>query len=117
MTQQHRQDEERLKPWIDPHQLKCLNGTWYKEGRVVVTEDLEGKRNIIKVHHDPPVHGHPGISKTIQLVERNYWWPQMRKDITDYVQGMRRLSTPQSQQPSYKGTTETHLSPTRSYAF
>jgi hypothetical protein len=87
MTQQHRQDEERLKPWIDPHQLKCLNGTWYKEGQVVVTDDLEGKRSIIKVHHDPPVHGHPGISKTIQLVERNYWWPQMRKDIADYVQG------------------------------
>jgi hypothetical protein len=58
---------------------------WYKEGRVVV-EDMEGKRNIIKVHHDLPVHVHPGISKTIQLVERNYWWPQMRKGITDYVQ-------------------------------
>jgi hypothetical protein len=29
---QHRQDEERLKLWIDPHQLKQLNGVWYKEG-------------------------------------------------------------------------------------
>jgi hypothetical protein len=87
MTQKHHQNEECLKPWVDPHQLKCLNGTWYKEGRVVVTEDLEGKRRIIKAHHDLPVHGHPGISKTVQIVERNYWWPQMRKDITDYVQG------------------------------
>jgi hypothetical protein len=87
LTQQHHQDEEYLKLWVDPHQLKCLNGMWYKEGRVVVTEDLEGKRKIIKAHHDPPVHGHPGISKTVQLVERNYWWPRMRKDITDYVQG------------------------------
>jgi hypothetical protein len=43
LTQQHRQDEEHLKLWVDPHQLKCLNGMWYKEGRVVVTEDLEGK--------------------------------------------------------------------------
>jgi hypothetical protein len=87
ITQQHCQDEGRLKPWIDPHQLKCLNGMWYKEGQVVVTDDLEGKHNIIKGHHDPPVYGHPGISKTVQLVERNYWWPQMRKDVTDYVQG------------------------------
>jgi hypothetical protein len=87
ITQQHHQDEEHLKPWINPQQLKYLNNTWYKEGRVVVTEDLEGKCKIIKTHHDPPVHGHPGISKTIQLVERNYWWPQMHKDITDYVQG------------------------------
>jgi hypothetical protein len=29
---QYRQDEEHLKPWIDPHQLKRLDGTWYKEG-------------------------------------------------------------------------------------
>jgi hypothetical protein len=84
---QHRQDEERLKPWIDPHQLKQLNGVWYKEGRVVVTEELSGKRDIIRAHHDPPVHGHPGINRTIQIVERNYWWPQLRQDVKDYVQG------------------------------
>jgi hypothetical protein len=69
ITQQHHQDEECLKPWIDLHQLKCLSGRWYKEGRVVVTENLEGKHNMIQAHHDPPVHSHPGISKTIQIVE------------------------------------------------
>jgi hypothetical protein len=84
---QHRQDEERLKPWIDPHQLKCLNGIWYKEGRMVVTEELQGKREIIRAHHDPPVHGHPGINRTTQIVERNYWWPQLRQEVKDYVQG------------------------------
>jgi hypothetical protein len=87
VEQQHRQDEERLKPWIDPHQLKQLNGVWYKEGRVVVTDELSGKRNIIRAHHDPPVHGHPGINRTMQIVERNYWWPQLRQDVKDYVQG------------------------------
>jgi hypothetical protein len=86
-THQHQQNEECLKPWIDPHQLKRINRTWYKGDRVVVTADINGKRELIKAHHDLPIHGHPGISKTIQIVERNYWWPQMRKDITDYVQG------------------------------
>jgi hypothetical protein len=87
VEQQHRQDEERLKPWVDPHQLKQLNGIWYKEGRVVITDGLTGKHNIIRTHHDPPVHGHPGINQTIQIVERNYWWPQLRQDVKDYVQG------------------------------
>jgi hypothetical protein len=64
-----------------------LNGVWYKEGRVVVTEELPGKREIIRAHHDPPVHGHPGINRTTQIVERNYWWPQLRQDVKDYVQG------------------------------
>jgi hypothetical protein len=84
---QHRQNEEHLKAWIDPHQLKQLNGVWYKEGRVVVTEELAGKCKIIQAHHNPPVHGHPGINRTIQIVERNYWWLQLRQDTKDYVQG------------------------------
>jgi hypothetical protein len=52
-----------------------------------VTGNLEAKRHIIQSHHDSPVYGHPGISKTIQLTERLYWWPDMRKQIMDYVKG------------------------------
>jgi hypothetical protein len=69
------------------HQLKQHQGVWYKDGRQVVTGDVTAKRHIIKSHHDSPVHGHPGISKTIQLTERLYWWPRMRIDITEYVKG------------------------------
>jgi hypothetical protein len=81
------QEESTLKTWIDPHQLKQHQGIWYKDGRQVVTGDMEAKRHLIQSHHDSPVHGHPGISKTIQLVERLYWWPQMQMDITEYVKG------------------------------
>jgi hypothetical protein len=69
------QEESKLKTWIDPHQLKQHQGIWYKDGRQVVTGDMEAKRDLIQSHHDSPIHGHPGISKTIQLVERLYWWP------------------------------------------
>jgi hypothetical protein len=81
------QEESTLKPWIDPHQLKQHQGVWYKDGRQVVMGDIQAKRHIIQSHHDSPVYGHPGISKTIQLTERLYWWPQMRVDITEYVKG------------------------------
>jgi hypothetical protein len=81
------QEESTLKPWIDPHQLKQHQGVWYKDGRQVVTGDIEAKCHIIQSHHDSPVYGHPGISKTIQLTERLYWWPRMRVDITEYVKG------------------------------
>jgi hypothetical protein len=82
-----RQEESVLKPWIDPHQLKQHQGVWYKNGRQVVTGDIKDKCCIIQSHHDTPVHGHPGISKTIQLTERLYWWPKMRLDVTEYVKG------------------------------
>ena len=81
------QDKEILKPWVDLHKLKYVNNVWYKEGRHVVTGTIEAKRTIIKSRHDPPVYGHPGISKTTQLVERDYWWPKMKLDIMDYVKG------------------------------
>jgi hypothetical protein len=81
------QEESVLKPWVDPHQLKQHQGTWYKDGRQVVTGGIEAKRHIIQSHHDSPVHGHPGISKTAQLTERLYWWPRMRQDIMEYVKG------------------------------
>jgi hypothetical protein len=81
------QEESVLKPWVDPHQLKQHQGTWYKDSRQVVTGGIEAKHHIIQSHHDSPVHRHPGISKTVQLTERLYWWPKMRQDIMEYVKG------------------------------
>jgi len=31
------------------------------------------------------VAGHPGRWKTLELVSRNYWWPQMSRYIRQYV--------------------------------
>jgi ribonuclease HI len=81
------QEESTLKPWVDPHQLKQHQGIWYTDRRQVVTGDNEAKCHIIQSHHDSPIHGHLGISKTIQLTERLYWWPRMWIDITEYVKG------------------------------
>src|SRR6266704_2668375 len=81
------QDEELLKPWIDPHHLKKVEGVWYKDGRRVVTGGMEHRRTFIRVHHDAPVYGHPGINKTYQLTSRKYWWPNMQQDVKDYVRG------------------------------
>jgi hypothetical protein len=83
----YKQDEDMLKPWIDSHRLKCIHGTWYKDGRRVVTGGLHDKRTIIRAHHDPPVYGHPGITRSIQLTSRHYWWPKIRQDVHDYVKG------------------------------
>ena len=53
----------------------------------MVTGGTHDKRTIIKGHHDPLVYGHPGIKRTAQLVERNYWWPGLRRDVLEYVKG------------------------------
>jgi hypothetical protein len=63
------QDEVTLAKWIDTHELKKIDGVWYKNGRRVITDVGSGTRSVIAAHHDAPVHGHPGIARTIQLVE------------------------------------------------
>ena len=88
MTKEHpiyEQDEVILKPWIDPHCLKKINDMWYKDGRQVVTNDLEHRRSLIQSHHDLPVYGHLGINQMIRLLERYYWWPELQKEAMDYV--------------------------------
>ena len=81
------QQETTLRPWVNAHNLQQAEGTWYKDGRRVVTGDVDQRRLIIQRHHDPPIHGHLGISCTVRLVERDYWWPQLRMDVMEYVKG------------------------------
>ena len=81
------QDEDILRPWVDPHNLREITGVWWKDGRRVVTGDLAYRRQVVHDHHDLPAYGHPGVSRTIRLVEHHYWWPQMRQEIRDYVSG------------------------------
>src|SRR3981189_420561 len=54
-------------------------------GKVYVPEDRELCRRIIEQHHDTHIAGHPGRFKTLELVARNYWWPQMSRYIGQYV--------------------------------
>ena len=81
------QNKEVLKPWVDPHKLKQISGTWWKNHQLVITADVPSRHAIVQMHHDPPVYGHPGISRTTELVARRYWWPRMTQDIKDYVKG------------------------------
>jgi hypothetical protein len=53
----------------------------------VVTGNQELRRKIIYNHHDLVAFGHPGISRTVDLVARFYWWPNMAKDVQEYVKG------------------------------
>ncbi len=50
------QDKTLLKPWVDTHQLKKVEGTWYKDGRWVVTGGLSHCCIFIHYHHDSPVY-------------------------------------------------------------
>jgi len=76
-----------LKEWNTLHSIEEEQGSWLKDGHLVVPLDEELKRKILQVLHDAPTAGHPSQDKTFIQVSHVYWWPGMRTWITDYVVG------------------------------
>src|SRR5262245_48042005 len=52
--------------------------------RIYVPKNDELRRRIVAQHHDSLIAGHPGRWKTLELVSRSYWWPQMSRYIGQY---------------------------------
>ncbi|ESK90706.1 reverse transcriptase-rnase h-integrase [Moniliophthora roreri MCA 2997] len=57
---------------------------WYK-GRVYVPNDVVLCREIVQTIHKEQLFGHPGQFGTVDLVQRDYWWPGMVKFIKSFV--------------------------------
>ncbi len=47
----------------------------------------DSRLKVLRARHDSPLAGHPGISKTIELVSRDYIWVGLKKDVEAYVSG------------------------------
>ena len=86
-SQELKQNEEVLKLWVDPHKLKQIRRTWWKGDQLVITADTPSRWTIVQMHHDPLAYSHPGISRTLELTARRYWWPRMAQDVKDYIKG------------------------------
>jgi hypothetical protein len=70
-----------LKEW------NIQDGIILYRGKVYVPKDQELRREIVKEHHNSRLGGHSGRYKTMELVQRNYWWPGMTAFIKNYVDG------------------------------
>uniref|UniRef100_A0A8D0CEB7 Gypsy retrotransposon integrase-like protein 1 n=1 Tax=Scleropages formosus TaxID=113540 RepID=A0A8D0CEB7_SCLFO len=41
---------------------------------------------VMKWAHEAPEAGHPGIQRTLSLVQGRFWWPSLFDDVRDFVQ-------------------------------
>jgi len=57
--------------------VEYVNGSLYYEGCLYIPDSLELKRTIVSKEHDTLVAGYMGQDKTVELVGRNFFWPQM----------------------------------------
>ena len=77
----------------DRHYLKVTlaecedrQGILYYRGRLFVPRSDELRLHLMKTHHDSPAFGHPGWAKTLELIQREYYWDTMRRDVDRFVQ-------------------------------
>lgn len=40
---------------------------------------------LMKLYHDEPTVGHPGVARTLSTITRTFSWPAIRTSIFDYV--------------------------------
>jgi len=54
-------------------------------GKIYISQNPDLRRRVVSLCHDIKVARHPGRWKTLGLVSRNYWWPQMSRYIRQYI--------------------------------
>jgi hypothetical protein len=60
-------------------------GLWRYGEQIFLPESEILRNRCIALHHDGPTTGHPGRTNTLELVQRQFWWPTIRRDVKEYV--------------------------------
>ncbi|KAL3675441.1 hypothetical protein R1sor_025389 [Riccia sorocarpa] len=77
-------DEEIVR--AQKHQGVSTNqGIVFKEGRVWIPQETSLRHTILAECHDSPIAGHVGIEKTLETLQRVFYWPKMKEDTANYV--------------------------------
>jgi Integrase zinc binding domain/RNase H-like domain found in reverse transcriptase len=76
-----------LHLWASRFNLTESDSAWYHSSALVVMEDNKLRREVSSLYHNHRLAGHPGISKTLDLLTRDYWWPTVKDFVTSYVKG------------------------------
>ena len=71
-------------PSPDPYSLS-EDGFLLFNDLLYVPDHADLRLRILRTKHDHPTAGHPGQAKTLELVQREYYWPRMRDFVFDYV--------------------------------
>ena len=61
------------------------NGLLYFERQVYVPDTNDLRLQVLRLRHDHILVGHPGQSKTYQLICQDFYWPKLQEFVADYV--------------------------------
>lgn len=61
-----------------------LAGELLYQEKLFVPEEEAIKQELLQRYHDDPLAGHFGSAKTLELLQRKYYWPRMATDVREY---------------------------------
>jgi hypothetical protein len=61
------------------------NGIATIKNKIYVPNNNEIKLDILHMYHDPPLAGHTGRDKTVELIRRRFYWPSVKSFVEDYI--------------------------------
>ena len=77
-----------LVPTCLVHNCETSRRLFYSHLLSLLSQDqipFDPHQRIVLLCHDTKVAGYPRCWKTLELVSRNYWWPQMSRYIGQYI--------------------------------
>lgn len=79
-------DPKYTRPEKLPLVFMSKKGLWWRRDKLAIPAAFDLRTTLMREAHDANYSGHLGFKKTLDLLQRHYWWPGMRKDIQNYVQ-------------------------------
>ena len=75
------------KPGVQNSNANALSriGTLAKESCEIDEIDTDTKAKILQKNHDSILGGHRGMNKTYEAIKRYYQWPNMKREVEEYV--------------------------------
>jgi hypothetical protein len=97
------QDGVRRSKKISLSECEARGDRLYYRNRLVVPDHDELKLKLLEHVHDLPVAGHPGRGKTLELLQREYYWPNMHNTIRRYVASCHTCRRAKTSRETYNG--------------
>jgi hypothetical protein len=82
-------DERCRNILLNPRQyhthFTVRDGLIHCNQQLYIPNDAAIKTQLLREVHDIPIGGHVGVTKTIDLLTRTFFWPKLQQDVKDYI--------------------------------
>ena len=73
------------------------------QGKRYIPESNQLRLGLIEEHHDTALAGHPGRAKMFDILDRQYYWKDMRRQVDKFVRNCHNCQQSQSSRHSMSG--------------